>query len=490
MNTFIQGLNEKENTKGGIYHGDTFDSNLNLFATKGRHDDASELERLIGNAWVENKELAVKNVLNFLDIRAGKGERRAAKILIEYLLVNKYNDETKTLLNKLIDNIGELGRFDYLVDIALDFIGQEYGKYALNVIKTQLLKDVDNMNKNIPISLLVKWLPSINASSEKTKSKARMLIKILIVDQTEADYRLMLSQMRKYLNVLEVNMSAKTYDEVDYSKVPSQALRKHVKAFYKNDKERYEDYKNKLVKGEAKANAGAIWPSQIISDIDYKNDIAISDGQWNNLPDFFETDKNVLVMADVSGSMRPFGWGKLQPIHSSVALAIYTAERNKGAFKNIFMTFSETPRLVRMVGNTISEKFMSVAHSDYENSQTTNIDKAFDLVLESTLDANKEDLPEYIVIVSDMEFDESQRRTTNFRGWKEKFEEHGLTLPKIVFWNVALETKGFPVTKLTKNVAMVSGDSPSILSQLFKLEELTPTKMMVETLAKYDKYIA
>ncbi|MCS5736516.1 DUF2828 domain-containing protein [Herbiconiux daphne] len=68
----------------------------------------------------------------------------------------------------------------------------------------------------------------------------------------------MLSQMRKYLNVLEVNMSAKTYDEVDYSKVPSQALRKHVKAFYKNDKERYEDYKNKLVKGEAKANAGAI----------------------------------------------------------------------------------------------------------------------------------------------------------------------------------------------------------------------------------------
>lgn len=76
--------------------------------------------------------------------------------MIEYLLVNKYNDETKTLLNKLIDNIGELGRFDYLVDIALDFIGQEYGKYALNVIKTQLLKDVDNMNKNIPISLLVK----------------------------------------------------------------------------------------------------------------------------------------------------------------------------------------------------------------------------------------------------------------------------------------------------------------------------------------------
>lgn len=71
-------------------------------------------------------------------------------------------------------------------------------------------------------------------------------------------YRQTLSGLRKHINVLEVNMSAKKYDQVDYSKVPSQALRRHVQAFYRNDKDRFEEYKAKLVKGETKANAGAI----------------------------------------------------------------------------------------------------------------------------------------------------------------------------------------------------------------------------------------
>lgn len=487
MNSFIKELNIKENSKGGLYHENTFDSNLDLFATKGRNDDWEDLDRIVQNAWIENKELAVKNVLNFLDIRGGKGERRAAKLLIGSLLTNRY-EEDKELLNKLIDNIGELGRWDYLVDIAVGGNGHEFEKYAIDLIKKQLDKDIKNHHNNLPISLLAKWLPSINASSANTRVKARYLIKALGFHQSEADYRLMLSSFRKYLNVLEVNMSAKTYENVDYSKVPSQALRKHVKAFYKNDKERYEDYKDKLSKGETKANAGAIYPSQIVHDVMRNNDIEISNGQWNNLPNFFETDKNVLVVADVSCSM---GYGYcpvLSPIHSSIALALYAAQRNKGAFYNKFLTFSADPKLTLVTGRTLSEKVNSISRANW--GVTTDIDKVFQLILKATLRADKKDCPEYLIIVSDMEFDKAKENNTNFQQWKNEFANHGLTLPKIVFWNVAAITNGFPVTKFEDNVAMVSGDSPSIISKLFNLEDLSPTKMMIETLAKYDKYLA
>ena len=86
-----------------------------------------------------------------------------------------------------------------------------------------------------------------------------------------------------------------------------------------------------------------------------------------------------------------------------------------------------------------------------------------------------------------MEFDDGvySKGGTNFQGWKKAFAEHGYTLPKIVFWNVAGRTNGLPVTKNDKDVVMVSGFSTNLLESIFKVEEFNPLEQMLAALEKY-----
>jgi hypothetical protein len=118
-----------------------------------------------------------------------------------------------------------------------------------------------------------------------------------------------------------------------------------------------------------------------------------------------------------------------------------------------------------------------------------DIDKVFEVILKSMKDSNstQEDLPSHIIIISDMEFDNGvySKGGTNFQGWKKAFAEHGYTLPKIVFWNVAGRTNGLPVTKNDKDVVMVSGFSTNLLESIFKVEEFNPVDQMLAALEKY-----
>ena len=108
-------------------------------------------------------------------------------------------------------------------------------------------------------------------------------------------------------------------------------------------------------------------------------------------------------------------------------------------------------------------------------------------------DANgsQADLPSHIIIISDMEFDRGvySKGGTNFDGWKKAFEVEGYQLPKIIFWNVACRTYGFPVTKNNQDVVMISGFSTNILENIMNLEEFTPMAQMLNALEKYIKLI-
>ena len=86
-----------------------------------------------------------------------------------------------------------------------------------------------------------------------------------------------------------------------------------------------------------------------------------------------------------------------------------------------------------------------------------------------------------------MEFDRGvySESGTNFEGWKQAFKNEGYKLPIIIFWNVAGNTKGVPVTKFDNDVALISGFSTNILENLLTLENYTPTNIMLEKLAIY-----
>lgn len=204
---------------------------------------------------------------------------------------------------------------------------------------------------------------------------------------------------------------------------------------------------------------------------------------WNNQKDVLNgCNTNVPVMADTSGSMLSYG---AIPYATAIGLAIYTAERNKGIFKNHFITFSQKPYLCEIKGKTITEKVDNIP-SIIEN---TDIDKVFELVLNTAKDNNltQEDLPSSILIISDMEFDRGtySKDGTNLEGWKKAFKEEGYKLPTIIFWNVACLTQGVPATKFDNDVAMISGFSTNILSNIFTIENYTPQNVMLETLSIY-----
>ena len=287
------------------------------------------------------------------------------------------------------------------------------------------------MNNDKPVSLLAKWLPSVNASNKQTIINGKKIAKSL--DMSEKEYRQTLSKLRKYINIVETNLSKKEYDNIIYSEVPSKAMNNYRNAFSRNDGERFAEFMNKVSTGEEKINASTLYPYDIVEKYLYGDNKAneVLEEQWKALPNYVEGENNFLVMADVSGSM----YGR--PLATSVGLAMYFAERNKGAFANTFMTFSEKPELVTIKGKNLFEKLNYVQNARWD--MNTNLEAAFNLVLKTAVKykTKKEDMPTSIVVITDMEIDECSNPDWLFYDqMKKKFEENGYEIPNIVFWNV------------------------------------------------------
>jgi len=456
------------NTKGSAYYATTFDSNLDVFTMVSRYNSDEELIRLFNNALNENEEIALANLLYVLDIRGGKGERRIFKTIFKDLCIN----HTSSAL-RVLPFISELGRYDYIL-VGLD---TPIEKEVISLIKKQLEIDMESNNP----SLLAKWLPS-HRTHNINNEVAKKIMKSL--KMTEKEYRQMLSQLRKKLNIVEKNLTEKTYENIEFSKVPTKAMLKYTNAYMKRMPQEYSEYKNKVKNGELKINTSGLFAYEIVKKILWEsNDDELYDLMWNNQKDVLKgCNTNVLVMADTSGSMTCYG---AIPYATSIGLALYTAERNTGIFKNHFITFSDKPYLCEIKGETIKDKVSNIP-SIVAN---TDIDASFKLILKTAKEnkLNQEDLPSHLLIISDMEFDRGvySENGTNFDGWKQAFKKEGYKLPVIIFWNVAGNTKGVPATKFDNDVAMISGFSTNILENLLTLESYTPTNIMLEKLAIY-----
>ena len=465
----LKNNNTVPNTKDGQYYNTSWNANLDIFAEISRYQDTDEIIRKYKLALNENEALALANLLYILDIRNGKGERLLFKTIFYYLCQNE-----KDLALKVLPFISELGRWDYI----LEGIDTKIDSEVVSLIKNQLEKDKES---DTP-SLLVKWLPT-HRTHNVSNEMAKKLIKKL--DITEEIYRKTLTAIRKKLNLVETKLTNKKYDEVDFEKVPTKAMLKYRQAFSEHCKDAYDLYLEQVKNGAKKINTTGLYCYEIIRNIIFGNikDEKLLDNMWNNQKDILNGyNKNILVMADTSGSMTAYG---CIPYANSLGLATYIAERNNGIFKNHFINFSENPKLQEIKGNTIVEKI-----NNFECIiANTDIDKAFELVLNTAKENNigKEEMPSHIIIISDMEFDSGiySRTGTNFNGWKTAYKDSGYEMPKIIFWNVACNTMGFPTTKFENDVIMISGFSPAVLNNLLNMEKFTPTDAMLSTLEKY-----
>ena len=466
---------------GAVSYQSTQSECLDLFATIGaiRRESDEEITNRFLRAYAENADLAMKTLFFARDIRGGIGERRVFRTILKWLAHNEPQS-----VEKNIPYIAEYGRYDDL----LALMGTKCEREALAYIKKQLEADCKALEAGESVSLLAKWLPSVNASNDDAIRRAKHIARTL--GMNDAQYRKTLSALRAKISIIENNLREKDY-AFDYAKQPSKAMLKYRKAFLRNDSERYTAFMNRVAEGVEQIHTGTLTPYEIITPF-FKRDIRTEerkaiDVTWNAQEDF-TGGENALVVIDGSGSM----YGGSDPIPATVALSlgIYYAERNTGIFHNHFITFSENPRLVEIKGKDIFEK-VRYCHQ-FNEVANTNIQRVFELVLKAAVKNHvpQEEMPSKIFIISDMEFDYCTEdcSLTNFEYAQKLFSEHGYQLPDLVFWNVNSRNRQQPVSVNDQGVALVSGCNARIFSRL-KSGILSPDAVMMDVLGS-ERYAA
>lgn len=455
---------------GGRALSTTGDKLLNLFAVLGAlRSRPTDVINKFDAAFRENADLATKMVFYGRDVRGGLGERTVGRLMLRELALLYPEVVTANL-----KNIVKFGRYDDL----FVFFDTSVETDMIEFIKKQLVLDYKCMKSHQQVSLLAKWMPSINASSEHTKALAHRFVKAL--NTTPREYRKTLSALRKYIDVTEVKMSANKWTDIDYKAVPSNAMANYGSAFARHDYEGFNRYMDAVKSGDVKINAATLYPYNVIETMYGNRDVAKA--QWQALPNYVEGDNNFLIMADVSDSMTG------RPMATSVGLAIYFAERNHGAFANKFMTFTVIPKIVDVTGNNLFEKYCSVTdHVGY----STNLEAAFDAILSTAVRTKcpQEDLPKALVIISDLEIDYWNGSSLTFtEEMRKRFADAGYEMPKLVYWKVDSRKDTFLASKNDPNTILVSGQSASTFKNLIKGINLSAFEIMVQTLddPRYD----
>ena len=511
MNEFQQTLNRVNNfqqTENGATGYSTSGQNLvDLnFVVPSNHKNVSstELEKFV-QALNEDTVLAVKWIFYLRDVREGLGERDSFIKLFKTLWLT---DPVSAV--KVVKLIPEYGRWKDVIDILAEFPSDnDLTETIYLLIENQLREDCVHLTEDKSVSLLAKWLPSVNASGKSRKLARRICNKLAL---TFENYRKVLSSLRKYLDVTEVKTCGGKWNEIDYNKVSSNANARYLKSFMKHDPERRQKYLDELsspVTTGAVMHASNLYPHEVYAK--YSGNRPIVDQGieelWNNLKNI-ENVGNLLVVSDGSGSMvTKIAGSSIKAIDVSRSLGIFFSERCNGEFKDKVIEFSRNPRYIDLSNcKTLADKKNVMCQ--YNDCSNTDIEKVFDLLLDTVITHKipQNELPQKILIISDMEFDFAtticcdysyghyshddvmSRYRTLFETIKNKWIHAGYTMPGIIFWNVNSRTQTIPVQANECGVTLVSGYSPNIVKMIIS-GEINPWESL-KSILNSDRYKA
>ena len=448
-------------------------SNEVSFENSGAYTKALNL---FFNAFDEDPILAVATLFWLRDIRGGAGERQIFRSIYKAALEEP---RTKAAVLSCANLIPEYGRWDDLWNCLNPFNSQYQDILGFLITKAQ--------QDPTTAQLIAKWLP-------RERGKKAVLARQLanITSQTIKSYRVVNSRLST--NTVETQMSAKEWDDILFERVPSVAMSRYVKAFNRNAKNAFMNYKEKLVKGEAKINASVVFPYEVIKSLRFSKDNALATAQWESLPNYIPKDMTIMPIVDVSGSMASVSIGNgVTALDVAVSLGMYCAERQTGPFKSLFMTFSRSPQFVNLarLGRSLLSKLVGMERSDW--AMNTDIDAAMRLILATAKKANatQKELPQVLLILSDMNFDQANTywrgnkgvNNTYLEDTKELFSRNGYKMPHVVFWNLNGATGHVPALHDMENISMVSGFSPTIMQTILAGEEYTPMDTLLNTVA-------
>ena len=465
--TFIQSLlNTTTTLNGAASNASSLSKSLDLFSL-GASCDNTFKEKLILEALISNPTEAIKVVFYLRDCRGGQGNKDSLRILNKIILdkLSSYDDFMAGYY-KLLPYIPEIGSWK---DV--------YQLYGQNAILDALILDL--VHTNIHNGLVCKWFPR---QSQFHKDFATY---------TEQSIGAVRRAVAYNTKVVESVMCSGQWHNINYSQVPSVAFKKYTKAFKRNDSSRFEDFLNQANAGEVKVNSSVLYPHDIVRSARYGSPIErkAADAQWLNLPNYMTTPMNILPIIDVSGSMSCSVPGtSVSAMDISIGLGLYFSEHNHGEYKDIWINFSDKPKVQNLSGSSLSQRLLHMDTRDW--SMSTNIQAVFNLIIKTSSNTPA-NCPKVLLIISDMEFNSCGSNTTNYELAKQKFSAAGMEVPLIIFWRVNCLTPQQPVTMHDTNTMLINGFSPAIMKlicemNIAELNNITPHNLMLKAISKYN----
>lgn len=347
------------------------------------------------------------------DPRFGLGRRDLGRKLMELSQVSA-------------SNIVKAGRYDDLWHIPTD----ENLKY---------LKD------NLSEDLAKKWMPRLTG---KDKLAAKTLCKMWGISEKEyralikvdstTEYKLSYAEQNESQNELERVFEEKKYshplvDSIDFEKVPSLAMAKYLHAFSTREdiKERFIKYIEDVKENKAKVNVSTANVTDAYKIATKGSNSNVDDVIGKKIIDneTLGVELDAIVILDTSGSMGYIGEGSILDEAMSLAHALST---HSTYARNQLISFSSYPQLMTIKGDTLKEQYHSMYTGDCSNTD-------FGKVMQLLQKLNK--YPEYLIVLSDMEFDygsnQSKEETMKI------FKEHGANT-KLIWWNLNDRNKTVP----------------------------------------------
>lgn len=484
MSKFLNGMVDATNftltENGGVTHKTTKSDLLDMFAMgaamrKRSNEDVILMWR---KAYAENPVYALKCLFYIRDVRGGQGERRFFRVCLADLA-----RQDAAAARRNLQFVAEFGRWDDLYV----FVGTPLEADALQIMKDQLNLDVQCKTP----SLLAKWLKSENTSSAESRRLGNITREFL--GMSHKQYRKTLSILRERINVLERLMSEGRWDEIEFDKIPSKAGLKYKNAFARRDiiKAKYEAFAKDTTKT---VNAKTLYPYECVAEalkmcrydswsrhektLPDLNDVnrLMVDKYWDNLADYFNgASFNGIAVVDTSGSM--VSSEASAPINVAISLGLYCAEKAGGPFAGHYISFASRPQLIATEGVDFVDKVQRIYRTNLVDN--TNIEATFDLMLDTALrtKCSQDDLPQNVIIISDMEFDSatsgwrsnstinSRNAETVLEGIARKWASYGYQMPHLIFWNVQARQNNIPMLG-NGPISYVSGFSPSIFETI------------------------
>lgn len=406
--------NMKETENGDMAFNSTTNPLVDiLFMTEYYQNNLFQLPKLEANEYNRLFSMFMR------DPRYGMGKRDIGRTLMN-------------MTNCSIEDIVKAGRTDDL----FTYLTEE----RLNWLKAEIEKGNE---------LVKKWMP-------RYSSKHLMLARAIA-----QRWGMTKQQYGKFIkcNTVENKLSRKDTDSIVFEHVPSLAAIKYAKRFANGEdtKKRYEEYLAEVRAGKKDLKVS----TTSVYDI-YKNRDKIDADL------FFEKLEKIAIncvpVVDTSGSMMDSNdsFGK------ALAVGHYLAKCST-YMPNKVVTFSSHPKLItldtsyKLRGGCMSFDYHS--NSQYRKeiaSMYTGDCSNTDLAKVMELFAMVDDVPEYIVILSDMEFDcgSKHSKDTLMKIWKEKGYK-----TKIVWWNFNSRATTCPEMDSEGNIFM-SGYNPMLLKFL------------------------